>query len=253
MFEANELRTILAKVGNPLKAMILLAANCGFGQTDLASLPTRAVNLDAGWVDFPRPKTAVPRRCPLWPETVAAIREWLPLRPTPKDKADSGLLFVTRFGGRWVELNAKGTPHDAVGKEFTKVLTELNLKRPRLSFYGLRHGFETVAGGSKDQVAVDAIMGHVPQGMSALYRERIEDERLTAVSDFVRNWLFPETTAQPTNTKPTKAADGAAQSPKKAKAPRKQARQRKATDDDVRAERDSRAESEHWPLRLFAG
>ena len=45
--------------------------NCGFGNGDCASLPLSAVNLDAGWIDFPRPKTGINRRCPLWPETVA--------------------------------------------------------------------------------------------------------------------------------------------------------------------------------------
>jgi hypothetical protein len=94
-------------------------------------------------------------------------------------------------GSRSVQ-NLKTTPSDSLGKEFAKILDTLNLKRPRLSFYGLRHGFETIGGGSKDQIAVDAIMGHVPQGMSALYRERIEDERLVAVAEHVRRWLFGE-------------------------------------------------------------
>lgn len=35
-------------------------------------------------------------------------------------------------------------------------------------------------------------MGHAPSGadMSALYRERIDDDRLLAVTEFVRRWLF---------------------------------------------------------------
>ena len=53
------------------------------------------------------------------------------------------------------------------------------------------HTFETVAGGSKDQVAVDAIMGHVDATMAANYRERIDDDRLKAVVDYVHAWLFP--------------------------------------------------------------
>jgi integrase len=191
MLGAAELRALLANAKQPMRAMILLGINCGFGQSDLASLPIRAVDLTAGWVNFPRPKTAVQRRCPLWPETIVAVRDWLSNRPEAKDEADAGLLFITKYGHRWVKLNAKGTPADALGQEFAKLLTELNLKRPRLSFYGLRHGFETIGGETTDQVAVDAIMGHVPRGMAGVYRERIGDDRLRTVTEHVRSWLWP--------------------------------------------------------------
>ncbi len=74
--------------------------------------------------------------------------------------------------------------------EFGKLLQRLGLKRPGLNFYAIRHTFETVAGESRDQVTVDAVMGHADSSMSAHYRERISDERLQAVVQFVRSWLF---------------------------------------------------------------
>ena len=80
MFEAPELRSIIATAGVPLKGMILLGINCGFGNSDVAGLPTKTLDLKPvpperrGWVDFARPKTGIERRCPLWPETVAASR-----------------------------------------------------------------------------------------------------------------------------------------------------------------------------------
>jgi integrase len=199
MFEAAELRTILDAAQGQMRAMILLGINCGFGQTDVATLPRTALDLEAGWLDFPRPKTGVHRRVPLWPETVAAIEGAAWDRPKPKDPADDRLVFVTRQGRAWVRMRPKENPKsgqaewtscDVLALGFGKLLTGLGLKRPGLNFYALRHTFETVAGESRDQVAVDAVMGHDPGDMASRYRERISDERLKAVVEHVRAWLF---------------------------------------------------------------
>ena len=81
---------------------------------------------------------------------------------------------------------------DPVCKEFSKLIKFLKLHRPGLGFYALRHSFETIGGESRDQVAVNYIMGHAPTAndMASVYRERISDERLRAVTDHVYNWLF---------------------------------------------------------------
>ena len=84
MYEAIELRTLIETAEQPLKAMILLAINCGFGQSDLANLPFTALDLDGGWVNYPRPKTSIDRRCPLWPQTVKAVRAAIAMRPAAK-------------------------------------------------------------------------------------------------------------------------------------------------------------------------
>ncbi|HEY3395440.1 MAG TPA: tyrosine-type recombinase/integrase, partial [Lacipirellulaceae bacterium] len=203
MFEASELRAIIENADQPLKAMILLGINCGFGNQDCGTLPESALDLDNGWVDFPRPKTAVERRCPLWPETMKAIREAVQKRPKAKRSEHSKLVFVTRYGQPWAKENGivetkdgdsvkTTTPVDSpVTKEMRKVLDALGLYRPGLGFYALRHTFETVAGGSRDQVAVDHIMGHVDSSMAGTYREAIEDKRLLAVTNHVRKWLYP--------------------------------------------------------------
>src|SRR5262245_58915923 len=87
MFEAGELRRMIGAEGVPLKAMFLLGINYGYGNSHVGSLPLSALDVAGGWVNFPRPKTAVPRRCPLWSETVAALRAWLRRRPEPKAEA----------------------------------------------------------------------------------------------------------------------------------------------------------------------
>ncbi|MBK7404817.1 MAG: hypothetical protein IPJ41_09340 [Phycisphaerales bacterium] len=70
----------LAAAGVQMRAMILLGINCGMGNTDVASLPLDALDLDAGILDYPRTKTAIPRRATLWPETAEALRSSIGLR-----------------------------------------------------------------------------------------------------------------------------------------------------------------------------
>ncbi|MGE0378590.1 MAG: tyrosine-type recombinase/integrase [Planctomycetaceae bacterium] len=200
MFEASELRRIIAAATQPLKAMILLGLNCGFGNTDVATLPQKAVDLDSGWVTFPRPKTQVQRRCPLWPETVAAIREALAKRPRERDPADADLCFLTTRRTRFVRVQVSKANTDrhvtinALARRFELLLEDLGINGRRgLGFYTLRHVFETVGGNSRDQVAVNAIMGHVDSSMANSYRERIDDNRLRDVVNHVRAWLWPST------------------------------------------------------------
>jgi integrase len=201
MFEADELRKLIGAAGPAMRAMIYLAINAGFGNADCGTLTLKALDVERGWVDYPRPKTGVRRRAPLWPETVQAIREALAKRPEPKNPADAGLVFVTKYGGRW----HKDTPDNPVSKEMAKLLDEVGIRRRGLNFYAIRHTFETIGGESRDQPAVDLIMGHAEDSddMAAVYRERISDERLKAVTDHVRVWLFAA-------SKPE--ADGAGQS-----------------------------------------
>lgn len=191
MIEAKELRKIIDAAGLPMKAMVLLALNAGFGNSDLSAMPTSAINLAKGWADYARVKTGIMRRAKLWPETTKAVKEWLAVRPKPNDDADAGLLFITSFGQRFVKINDKGHPADALGQEFAKLLKDKNLHKPGLGFYTLRHVFATIAGGTCDQVAVNYVMGHHDASMAATYRERIDDARLVKVADHVRRWLFP--------------------------------------------------------------
>jgi integrase len=189
LFTADEVRRMIGDAGAQLKAMLLLGINCGFGNADCGTLPKSALNLDTGWVEYPRPKTGIPRRCPLWPETVAAIRDALSQRPEPKDPAHSGLVFVTKYGLPW----AKDTADQTLAKEVGKLLRALHINgRVGLGFYTLRHTFRTVADEVKDQPAIDFIMGHESPHMSSVYREHISDGRLKAVTDYVHVWLVAQ-------------------------------------------------------------
>ena len=200
-FTAEEIRKLIDAAGVPLKAMILLGINAGFGPTDLAQLPIKALNLTNGWLAFPRPKTGVERRAKLWQETIQAIQEAIRGRPQPKDDSLSQLVFITRQGQAWVRSRQQLIPDgdaqrlkltfsDAIGQAFKKLVVKLGLNRDNANFYGLRHTFLTVADGEKDKPATDLVMGHVTPGIDTEYRERIGDSRLEAIADHVQQWLF---------------------------------------------------------------
>jgi len=153
--------------------------------------------LEGGWIDFARNKTGIDRRCPLWTEILEALKAAIADRPKAKDPADAGLVFLTKYGMAWTRLRIRGegretesTVFDSIYPEFHKLFDRAKINNGR-GFYSLRHTFEAVGGRSKDQVAVNAIMGHVNETLAATYREGIEDSRLQTVVDAVRAWLFP--------------------------------------------------------------
>ncbi len=74
LFEPDEVRRILDAADVQLRAMTLLGINAGFGNSDVAGLPKSALDFAGAWLSFPRPKTGIPRRVPLWPETAPGAR-----------------------------------------------------------------------------------------------------------------------------------------------------------------------------------
>ncbi len=229
MFDADELRSIIAAAGQPIRAMVLLAINTGCGNTDVANLTESALHLESGWLDYPRPKTSVERRVPLWPETVEALREAIAKRPACDNP--TGLVFLTKYRQPWVRVSETGGVIDGVACEFGKLI-----KRPRcpqcgviapakrdeipeqcgacqwkptdddgwhtlyrsgLNFYAVRHSFQTIAEESKDLPAVKAAMGHVDGTMSGEYREEISDQRMRSMVEAVRRWLWPDAVPSP--------------------------------------------------------
>jgi integrase len=188
LFTAEEVRKLITAAKMPMKAMLLLGINAAFGNADCGNLPLTALDLERGFIDFPRPKTGCPRRCPLWPETVQALKEALAKRPKPKEEEHGELVFITKYGDTW----GKDTSENPISREVGKLLKKAEINgRKGIGFYTLRHVFRTIADEVKDQPAADYIMGYEIPNMSSVYRETISDARLKAVSDHVRAWLFP--------------------------------------------------------------
>ena len=125
----------------------------------------------------------------MWPETVAAIRDAIAARPTPKSPSATGLVFVTKYGNPWADEGSA----TAVSHEFGKLLKQFDIRRWGVGFYTLRHTFRTVADASKDPNAIRTIMGHTDDAIDANYTHGIGDDRLKAVTDYVRVWVLGET------------------------------------------------------------
>lgn len=183
MFEAEEIRRMIDAAGQPLKAMILLGANGGMGNTDCARLPLEAVDLERGWIRYARPKTGIMRQIPLWPETIKSMCDWLNQRPKPRNESFAGLFFLTSTGGSFASDDRP------ISRKTSALLKKLKIGGKR-NFYGLRRVLETIGGEGRDQVAVNALMGHVDKSMAAHYRDRISEGRLQDVVNVVRAWLF---------------------------------------------------------------
>jgi integrase len=194
VFTAEQIRDLIDKGDLQMRAMIYLGINCGLGNHDCGRLPIHFLDLDSGELDYPRPKTGIERRCPLWPETVEAIREYLPSRKEPKFAGHRHLLFVTKYGQPWY----KETRENPVARQFAKLVKEADKTREQpiyrrgYGFYLMRHTFETIAQQTGDQVAVNAIMGHADGSMADSYRHDIWNSRLKAVVAHVHAWLFGE-------------------------------------------------------------
>jgi integrase len=198
MFEAAELKAMLDKATGPLRAMILLGINCGFGNMDCGTLTQQSLDLDGKWVDFGRHKTGIFRRCPLWQETVDALYEVLSAKRKPKSGYED-LVFVTRCGvswkqkGRVAEKSKRPYVDCPISKAMARLIRDLGIHRRGLGFYALRHTFETIGQKTLDRDAVRFMMGHVPDSndMSDVYNEEApDDKRLLAVTDYVHAWLF---------------------------------------------------------------
>lgn len=212
LYSVEQVGMMIEAATQPLKTMVLLAINGGMGNTDLATLKIRELNLAGGFYDSARHKTGVRRRFPLWPETLAGLKEVIANRPAATDPANQDLVFITAFGAPFVTatavtkgdvvVGAKGK--DTVGFLFNQLLLGLGLRQPSprnakvglsdgRGFYTLRRLHRTLADDLKDETAAGLIMGHAKPGIEKHYVLAVPDERLKAITAHIHSKIFPST------------------------------------------------------------
>jgi len=206
-FDASEIRLLVSSAGLNMQAMILLAINCGLGNTDIAALTEENFDFENRWVTKKREKTGTFRRIPLWKETVLAVQAAMKSRK-PKSK-DCPYVFLTKQGNPFVQP-PKELPIDEqqktrwtiganpISSEFRKLRTTLGIDQKQKTFYALRHTFKTVGeNATGNNIAVDHLMGHIDSSVSGMYRQYILDERLIEVTEAVHKWLFASPSKPP--------------------------------------------------------
>ena len=204
-FTPEQIEAML-KIASPnMKLATLLGINAGLGAADLGALPISAIDIETGILSFPRVKTATERRCPLWPETLAAVREVLAARVEPRNPRDTGLLFirprqrdryVRSFSSEHAGGNLTQERTDALSQEFGRLCKKAGIVGR--SHYDLRRTFQGRAEACGDLVAIAIIMGHTPQknDMASRYRQQVDDSRLLAAVNAVRSWLYGDAKAK---------------------------------------------------------
>ncbi|MBL8820553.1 MAG: hypothetical protein JNL58_31305 [Planctomyces sp.] len=187
ILDAATIRTALEAAWPAMKAFILLGINCGFYSKDINDLKNSY--LDGEFIQFAREKTGIDRRCWLWPET----REAIAAAKAPENPEDR--MFLSKRG------KPLHVPHglnrtDLVACNWTELKKQIGLTRPNSGFKCFRHTFRTEADGAKDPEAVRMVMGHTDGSVGEFYRHRFDDERLIAVAQYVRTWLFGDNKAK---------------------------------------------------------
>lgn len=177
-----------------MRAAILLGVNAGLGNTDVAELPLNVIDLDGGWLDYARGKTGAERRAWLWPETRAAIREYLAVRAKPHRPDFARLLFLTTAGRPYVVRRKGKRQQDKIGDRYHALLKSLGQLRPGRNWYSLRRTARTIAAETGQERAIDLILGHAERAgdMGATYTQAIGDEVIKAVCLHVRSRIWPD-------------------------------------------------------------
>jgi integrase len=175
-----------------MRAAILLGLNSGLGNSDIAGLELDSIDLDSGWLQSVRSKTAV-RRCSwLWPETVHALRVVVAKRGRVADPELKDRVFITRHRTTYSD--------QSIAREFGRLQVKTGIQLPTgTGFYSLRHTCRTIAEGSADETAKRWIIGHKRSRIEDGYIHAAPRDRIKAVCEFVRNWLLagkPEAASQ---------------------------------------------------------
>jgi hypothetical protein len=197
-FDRHLLLEVLRLADAKMQVVVLLGINCAFYPQDSEAITLRHLHLDEPipYHDFRRVKTLQRRMGALWPETVAAIREYIDRHRKPRNRRERRLLLTQH--GRPYSQESSGK---SLSTLFDGLIETAGDKVPGASLGSLRHTCATVLDLARDQQIIDLVMGHVagstPGSRKQSLQRRIysqlnlgELDRLKAAAEVVRQWLY---------------------------------------------------------------
>lgn len=181
-FTVDECRKLYSKATERTKCLMALALNCGFRQTDIATLQKAHVDLDKGLIVRPRSKTGTDTSFKLWPLTVRLMKAHQSGPETP-------LFFIGEGGQPLVTGKVKedGIPSstDAIKLAFNRLKKQAGFTDPR----GFAVFRKTSANLLNEQFQrephiIDRFLGHTLAAMRKHYTREFDDAYFSAI-----DWL----------------------------------------------------------------
>jgi integrase len=178
----RELKAMLKKADEWMRALILTALNCAYGATNCSRLQWSMIDFKQGVIRFDRTKAigrikgAVPRIAVLWQRTKTALR---------KAKNDHAHVFVSTYG-RPVHV-------ETIRRHWNDLCKTAGIKRD-LAFGILRKSAQTAAASSKNPVVpyqqYRVLAGHAFKGVDDNYIRR--NPRLVELAcKAIERYYFP--------------------------------------------------------------
>jgi integrase len=192
-FTVAEVQTLLAAASGRTKLYLLLGANCGFTQFDIARLRRDEINLETGYLTHKRTKTAEHKDVPvvsykLWATTLDLLRAELAQQP-----ADQPLAMLNEDGKplkrEWIGADGKKKRVDNIRTAYERLTAKLKLKTPK-PFKLLRKTGATLLASSPDYRHCDVLyLGHSPRGMAARFYSAPDRKTFHAALDWLGQQL----------------------------------------------------------------
>jgi integrase len=190
-FSPLEVKSLLEHANIRMRAMIWLGLNCGLGCTDCAELLWKHVDLKQRRIDFPRTKTGIHRRLPLWNETIEALKKLTRINNRVFNTADGKKVvsIVQRIDGNGDEKIVKC---DNVSRDFASLLKKAKIVKGKgTGFYTLRRTAATLTAASGDPFAVQRLLGHADLKMATTYVQDVSEQTDRAINN-ARNLIVQQ-------------------------------------------------------------
>jgi integrase len=178
----NEAREIIDRATGQLQLHLLLMANCGMTQKDIADLQQNEVDWEKGRIIRKRSKTKNQKSVPtvsykLWPDTLALLRVY--------GSSQGGRVLLTRRGNRWVfaefdEKLGKLVSSDPIATNYDHLRRKLKKEGKEVGTLKLfRKTSATLLYNSDEySTCVGAFLGHAPDSIITRHYAHTSAEKL---------------------------------------------------------------------------